>query len=65
MLVGAACRMQQVILANHRSVGIREDGKRVPGFVGKVARNLRRIDADRYGEYPGRLELSQPFLDAS
>ena len=65
MLVGAACRMQQVILANHRSVGIREDGEGVPGFVGKVARNFRRIDTDCYGTYPGRFELRQPFLDAS
>jgi hypothetical protein len=49
--------MQQVILANHCRVGIGEDGEGVPGFVGEITRDFRRIDADGYWAYARRLEL--------
>jgi hypothetical protein len=63
--VHARTRMQQVIAANHRSVRIGENGERIARFAGKVARDLGRVDADRYRVYTGCLELGQTFLDSS
>jgi hypothetical protein len=63
--IRAACRVQQMILANHCRVGIRKDEKGIPGFVSKITRNLRRIDTDGYRTYARRLKLRQTFLDAS
>ncbi len=57
MLVRAACRVQQMILANHCGVGISEEEEGVAGFLGEITRNFWRIDADRYGTYARRLEL--------
>ncbi len=54
-----------MILANDCCVGVGENGEGVPGFVGQVTRNFRRIDTDRHGPNPGRLELWQIFLNPS
>jgi hypothetical protein len=65
VLVRAARRVQQVILANHGRVGIREDWKGVPRFVGEITRNLRWVDANGYGLNPSGFEFREAFLYAS
>ena len=54
-----------MILPNHRGVGVGENGEGIPRFVGEIARDLRRVDADCDWAYAGRLKLRKPFFDAS
>ena len=65
VLIRSGRRVQQVVAANHGRIWIRQNGERIPGFVGEMARHLRRVDADRYRSYTGRLELRKPFFDSS
>lgn len=65
VLIRSGRRVQQVVAANHGRVWIRQNGERIPGFVGEMARQLRRVDADRYRSYTGGLELRKPFFDSS
>jgi hypothetical protein len=60
-----ASRVQQVVAPNHRGIGIRKNRESVSRFVGKIARQFRRINANRDRTYSRRLELRQPFLYTS
>jgi len=60
-----AAFMQQVVAANGFSRGIRQDRKRVSGFASQVARNFRRVHADRDRANAGGFKLFQVFLNAS
>jgi hypothetical protein len=63
--VWTAPGVEYVVLANYRGIGIGEDLKRESGLAGEVARDFRRIDADRYGNDAGGLEFGKLLLDAS
>jgi hypothetical protein len=54
-----------VVIADHLGIGIGEDWERESAFAGEVARDFRRVDADRYGNDAGGLELVKLLLDAS
>jgi len=58
-------RMQQMITPDDRRVRIRKDWERVPAFASQIARNFRRVHADRHRLYARRLEFRQSFLHAS
>jgi hypothetical protein len=63
--VGTASGVEQVVIADHLGIGIGEDWERESAFAGEVARDFRRVDADRYGNDAGGLEFWKLLLDAS
>ncbi len=52
------------LAANHFAFRIRQEGERVAGFLTKIARFLRRVDADCHRTNPRLFELAQAILDA-
>jgi len=57
--------VQQIIAANYRSIGIREDGKGIASFSGQLAGNIGSINADCCRTNACLLKLFQVFLNAS
>ena len=64
-LIRASRLMQNMIAPNHRGVRIGKNGEGISGFCRQIARNFRRVDADRYREYACSLEVRQPLFYAS
>jgi hypothetical protein len=57
--------MENIVPPNHCGIGIGKNGEGIAGFFREVARNFRRIDADRYREYACCLEVRQPLFYTS
>jgi len=65
LLLRTAGNVQQIVAANPLGVWIGEDREREPSPLNEIARNFRRIDADRNRLDAQRRKLTHMFLDTS
>jgi hypothetical protein len=63
--VGTAARVQQMVLADHLSIGVAQDGECVSGFACQIARDIGRVDANGHRADTGGLKFGKIFFDAS
>ena len=64
MLAGSGFGVEQVVSFDDCGVGIRKKCEGVAALGAKVARSLRRIDADGCDPNTLRLEIGESMLDA-
>lgn len=59
----SSARMDQVIAPDRLSIRIRKQRERISRLLRKIARSLRRIDADRNWTNPLRVETFQTLFN--
>ena len=65
MAIGTTGDVEEMVTANHVGIRIGKDREGIPCLFAEISRDLRRVDADRDGLDPSRLEFSQSSFNAS